>query len=163
LKDIPKQKPLIESHLGKVALVAKMLAARLPCWVHWEDLAQEGVIAMILASERWDPATGAFWPFVYKAVRGAMLDFLGANCQDMCHVELTQVRVLAPDQTDVLSVILDIERAMKKLTVQERRVFTALREGHGPPQIAGMLRITPRRVRQLRDKAKRRLRAELVA
>jgi RNA polymerase sigma factor (sigma-70 family) len=140
-----------------------MLARRLPAWVDWRELAQEGVIAMIESAERFDPEKGEFWPFVYRPVRGAMLDFLGANCHEMCHVELSGVRVFAPDQAERLSNELDVERAMGKLTRQERRVFTALRQGHRPPRIAGMLKITPRRVRQLRDKGAQRLRRELVA
>jgi RNA polymerase sigma factor (sigma-70 family) len=158
-----ERKSLIDSHLGKVALVSRMLAARLPAWVDANELAQEGVIAMIEASERWDPAQGEFWPFVYRAVRGAMLDFLGRNCQHTCHVELSAVRVFAPDETGKLSRELDLARAMEKLTTQERRVFTALRAGHRPRRIAGMLNINESTVSRLRKRAIRRVKAELVA
>jgi RNA polymerase sigma factor (sigma-70 family) len=161
--DVTDRKSLIDSHLVKVARIAKMLAQRLPPWVDWQELAQEGVVAMIHAAERFDPAQGEFWPFVYRPVRGAMLDWLGRNCQHTCHVELSGVRLFAPDETGKLSQDLDIERAMQKLTTQERRVIRATREGHEPPRIAGMLNITPQRVRQLRDKGARRLRRQLVA
>jgi RNA polymerase sigma factor (sigma-70 family) len=144
-----------------VRVVAKILASRLPSWVDWRELAQVGVIAMIEAAERFDPEKGEFWPFVYRPVRGAMLDFLRESSREF-HVELSGVRVFATPETDSALREIDISRAVKKLTVQERRVFTALREGHRPHQIAGMLNITPQRVGQLRAKAARRLR-ELVA
>jgi RNA polymerase sigma factor (sigma-70 family) len=153
---------LIDGHLGKVRLIARLLARRLPSWVEWRDLENSGIVAMIEAAERFDPAQGQFWPFVYRAVRGAMLDFVGANCRGTCHVELSGVRVFATDTSEKMSRELDLARAMKKLTTQERRVFVALRQGHQTRQIAGMLNITPQRVGQLRKKAARRLR-DLVA
>jgi DNA-directed RNA polymerase specialized sigma subunit len=58
---------------------------------------------------------------------------------------------------------IDLERAMRKLTTQEQRVFRALGQGEKPKRIAGMLRITEARVSQIRKKAQNRLRAELVA
>jgi RNA polymerase sigma factor (sigma-70 family) len=158
---------LIESYLPKVALIARLLKQKLPQSVECEELAQVGALAMLQAAPRWDPEKGEFWPFVYLPVRGAMLDYLGSDRRETFHVELSQVRVSVGSRVGVgeekLARGLDLARAIKKLTTQERRVFQAVREGHRPRRIAGMLRITPQRVGQLRDKAARRLRAELVA
>ena len=163
--DTDARNSLINSHLGKVALIARKLAARRP--VEWEDLAQEGVKAMLEAAERFDPDKGEFWPFVYHAVLGAMLNFRGADCRETFHVELSGVRVFATESgeemSERLSRELDLARAMERLTTKEKRVFTALREGHRPREIAGMLRIHEGTVSRLRKRVIERVRAELVA
>jgi RNA polymerase sigma factor (sigma-70 family) len=144
--------------------MARFLARR-TARIDWRELAQVGVLAMLEAAPRYKEDQGQFWPFVYPRVRGAMLDFLGGLCRETCHVELTGVRLFSENSHERLSMELsiDLERAMKRLTAEERRVFCALSDGHKPAQIAGMLRITPARVSQLRKRANSRLRKELVA
>jgi RNA polymerase sigma factor (sigma-70 family) len=143
--------------------MARLVARRLPPRFDWRELAQVGVIAMIEASHRFDPDKGDFWPFAYRRVRGAMLDFLGSDFRESCHSELTEDHAVAPDDAARTLVEVDLARAMRRLTVKEHRVISAIRDGHEPRRIAGMLRISEQRVSQLRRKAVRRLRGEFVA
>lgn len=172
---------LIDSHLRKVEVVAGLVVRSLPRSTGGRDLkremTQEGILAMLEAAPRYKEDAGPFWPFVYPRIRGAMLDFLGRECRETFPVERSGVRVSDGETLDDftpepstkmdaecdLAMKIDLDRAMKKLTVQEKRVFRAIREGDGPPQIAGMMRITPQRVRRLRTSGGRRLREALVA
>lgn len=68
---------LVENHLSKVKYIADRIAAKLPPSVEREDLYGAGVIGLMEAAERFDPARGiAFTTFAELRVRGAILDSL---------------------------------------------------------------------------------------
>lgn len=68
---------LVESHLPKVRYIADRIAAKLPPSVERDDLYGAGVIGLIEAADRFDPARGiAFTTFAELRVRGAILDSL---------------------------------------------------------------------------------------
>jgi RNA polymerase sigma factor for flagellar operon FliA len=68
---------LIEAHMPQVRLIADRLAAKLPPSVERDDLISAGVLGLIDAVSKFDPARGVlFKTYAETRVRGAMLDSL---------------------------------------------------------------------------------------
>ena len=68
---------LITTHLSKVKYIAERMAAKLPPSVEKDDLYGAGVIGLIDAVERFEPARGiAFTTFAEMRVRGSIIDSL---------------------------------------------------------------------------------------
>jgi RNA polymerase sigma factor for flagellar operon FliA len=68
---------LIEAHLPQVRYIAERLAARLPPSVDCDDLIGAGVMGLLSAVDKYDPARGVqFKTYAETRVRGAMLDCL---------------------------------------------------------------------------------------
>jgi RNA polymerase sigma factor for flagellar operon FliA len=68
---------LVMQHVPLVRVVAQRLAQRLPSQVEMSDLVSVGVIGLIDAATRYQPALGVpFDAFARRRVRGAMLDSL---------------------------------------------------------------------------------------
>jgi RNA polymerase sigma factor for flagellar operon FliA len=68
---------LVIDHVGLVKTIASRLAQRLPSQVEVVDLISVGVLGLIDAAGRYQPATGVpFDAFARRRVRGAMLDAL---------------------------------------------------------------------------------------
>lgn len=65
---------------GMVLKLARQLAARVPACVEVDDLVQAGMVGLVEASTRYDPASGVpFEAFALPRVRGAMTDELRGN------------------------------------------------------------------------------------
>ena len=70
---------LVEAHLVQVKYIADRLAAKLPPFVDRDDLVGAGVIGLLDAVDKYDPARGVlFRTYAELRVRGAMLDSLRA-------------------------------------------------------------------------------------
>lgn len=70
---------LVEAHLPQVKYIAERLAAKLPPSVELDDLIGAGVLGLLDAVEKFDPARGVqFKTYAELRVRGAMLDCLRA-------------------------------------------------------------------------------------
>lgn len=157
----PATTALILGHLAKVEAVARILCQKLPPRFEWRELAQVGVLAMVEAASLYDPVKGSFWTYVYLGVRGAMLDFLNDSREtERCET----VRFVAPwscaTLADVrITVRIDLERAVAKLTLQERQVLQHISQGESGREIARLLGISEARVSQVRRRARQRLRA----
>lgn len=68
---------MIESHLPMVKIIALKIAARLPRGIDLDDLIHAGVLGLIDAAGRFDPAQEVkFATFASARVRGAILDEL---------------------------------------------------------------------------------------
>lgn len=68
---------LIEAHLPQVRFVAERLASKLPSSVDRDDLVGAGVLGLLDAVDKYDPARGVmFKTYAEQRVRGAMLDSL---------------------------------------------------------------------------------------
>ncbi|MFN6991405.1 MAG: FliA/WhiG family RNA polymerase sigma factor [Fervidobacterium sp.] len=68
---------VIKEYLPMVVKMARDLKVNLPHNVELDDLIQEGVVALLQAAERYDPRFGAtFKTYVYKKIKGAMIEFL---------------------------------------------------------------------------------------
>lgn len=66
---------LIARHAPQVKRIAYHLLARLPASVQVDDLIQAGMLGLLEAAQRYDPAQGAnFATFAEPRIRGAMLD-----------------------------------------------------------------------------------------
>jgi RNA polymerase sigma factor FliA len=73
----PDREALIEAHLPQVRFIAERLAAKLPPSVDREDLYGAGVLGLLDAVDKFDPARGVmFKTYAEMRVRGAMLDSL---------------------------------------------------------------------------------------
>ncbi len=70
---------LVLKHMENVGRIAKDIARKLPVNVDVDDLTQAGMVGLVDASKRYDPATGLkFWTFASHRVRGEILDYLRA-------------------------------------------------------------------------------------
>ncbi|MDQ2694810.1 MAG: sigma-70 family RNA polymerase sigma factor, partial [Pseudomonadota bacterium] len=66
---------LVTRHAPLVKRIAYHLLARLPDSVQADDLIQAGMLGLLEATRRYDPAQGAsFTTFAERRIRGAMLD-----------------------------------------------------------------------------------------
>ena len=73
----PQRDAFIESHLGFVRAVAARITSRLPASVDHDDMYQEGVIGLLEAIDRYDPARGVPFPtYAEQRIQGAILDGL---------------------------------------------------------------------------------------
>jgi RNA polymerase sigma factor FliA len=74
---VDERNALVESHLPQVRFIADRLAAKLPPSVEREDLIGAGILGLIDAASKFDPARGVlFKTYAEMRVRGAMLDSL---------------------------------------------------------------------------------------
>jgi len=78
-QDIPERDELILQHAHLVKHIAARLACRLPSSVNIEDLESAGIIGLMDAIEKFDPARNIqFKTYAEFRIRGAMLDELRA-------------------------------------------------------------------------------------
>lgn len=71
------KKQLVVSHLWLVKHLAGRLAVRLPAAINQEDLESCGILGLLEAIDKFDPAVGGdFESYAYVRIRGAMLDEL---------------------------------------------------------------------------------------
>jgi RNA polymerase sigma factor FliA len=76
-RDLGGRDRLVIDHVGLVKTVASRLARRLPSQVEIADLIGVGVLGLIEAAERYQPALGVpFDAFARRRLQGAMLDAL---------------------------------------------------------------------------------------
>lgn len=76
-KDEELKKQLVVSHLWLVKHLAGRLAVRLPAAINQEDLESCGILGLLEAIDKFDPAVGGdFESYAYVRIRGAMLDEL---------------------------------------------------------------------------------------
>jgi RNA polymerase sigma factor for flagellar operon FliA len=74
---IQDREALLEAHLPQVKFLAERLAAKLPPSVDRDDLIGAGVMGLLDAVDKFDPARGVqFKTYAELRVRGAMLDSL---------------------------------------------------------------------------------------
>nr|MBA2319549.1 sigma-70 family RNA polymerase sigma factor [Deltaproteobacteria bacterium] len=70
---------LITAYYPLVQRIARRMAARLPSGIDTDELVSAGVIGLVEAVERFDPARGiAFEPYAKHRIQGAILDALRA-------------------------------------------------------------------------------------
>ena len=68
-----RQNALIEAHMHVVEKIAKTVH-RMLTHVEFADLVAAGYLGLVEAARRFDPSAGAFEPYAYFRVRGAMID-----------------------------------------------------------------------------------------
>ncbi|MCW3488726.1 sigma-70 family RNA polymerase sigma factor [Dethiobacter alkaliphilus] len=98
------QETLVEKYLPLVRLHAGRLALGLPAHVNRDDLLQAGMLGLLEALQRFDPARGVkFESFAALRIRGAMLDEL----RRLCWVPRSVVREMR-----------EMDRAVQELATQ---------------------------------------------
>ena len=76
-QDSAVREAFLESHVGLVRYIALRLAARLPASVEADDLIHDGIVGLLDAAEKFDPARNVNFPtYAASRVRGAILDGL---------------------------------------------------------------------------------------
>jgi RNA polymerase sigma factor for flagellar operon FliA len=76
-KDSPERARFLESHVDLVRYLALRISARLPASVEMDDLIHDGILGLMDAAERYDPAHGVrFRTYAETRIRGAILDGL---------------------------------------------------------------------------------------
>jgi RNA polymerase sigma factor for flagellar operon FliA len=76
----PERERFVLAHAPMVRFIAQRILQRLPSSVELSDLVNDGVVGLIEAIERYDPARGVrFASFAESRVRGAILDSLRAR------------------------------------------------------------------------------------
>lgn len=74
-RDLEARQKLILHHLPLVKHLAGRIAVKLPTFILKEDLESYGVIGLMEALDKYDPAMGhSFDSYAYHRIRGAMLD-----------------------------------------------------------------------------------------
>ncbi|MEG6520925.1 sigma-70 family RNA polymerase sigma factor [Desulfotomaculum sp. 1211_IL3151] len=74
-RDLEDRQKLILHHLPLVKHLAGRIAVKLPSFISKEDLESYGVIGLMEALDKYDPAMGhSFDSYAYHRIRGAMLD-----------------------------------------------------------------------------------------
>ena len=116
-KDEASRNELISCYLPLVRLQAGRLALGLPPQVNREDLLHSGIIGLLEALERYNPAHGAkFETYAVMRIRGAMLDELRRGCWKPRSL-IRQMRAI--DQAQVaLAAKLGREPAEEELAVE---------------------------------------------
>lgn len=75
--DSPRRAEFLESHVDLVRYLALRMSARLPASVELDDLVHDGILGLLDAVEKYDPARGVrFRTYAEARVRGAILDGL---------------------------------------------------------------------------------------
>lgn len=75
LRDPEARQKIILLHLPLVKHLAGRVAVKLPSFILREDLESYGVIGLMEALDKYDPAMGhSFDSYAYHRIRGAMLD-----------------------------------------------------------------------------------------
>lgn len=76
----PERERFVLAHAPLVRSIAQRILVRLPSSVELSDLVSDGVVGLIEAIERFDPARGVrFGSFAEARIRGAILDSLRAR------------------------------------------------------------------------------------
>jgi RNA polymerase sigma factor for flagellar operon FliA len=75
--DAEKRQRLILNHLAEVRRIARRIHARLPIHILFDDIAHSGVLGLIDAVDRFDPARNvSLQAYAQVRIRGAILDSL---------------------------------------------------------------------------------------
>jgi RNA polymerase sigma factor for flagellar operon FliA len=73
----PERDRFLQSHVDLVRYLALRIASRLPASVEYEDLVHDGILGLLDAAQKYDPARGVrFRTYAERRVRGAILDGL---------------------------------------------------------------------------------------
>src|SRR5262249_13094760 len=76
-KDDKRQREeLVEAFLPLVRLIAERIHRRLPPGMDLESLVQAGVMGLLEALDRYDPARGAFHPYARYRIQGEIMEYL---------------------------------------------------------------------------------------
>lgn len=113
--------------------IARRLHSRRPEWLlSHEDLVQEGMLALLRAQGRYDPARGCtFTTYAYPRIRGAMLDCIRRQlrlhgwARELPH----SATVTTKDETYHIRRI-DVSRASLSLTSRETAIVAEFALGH---------------------------------
>lgn len=135
----------------------------------YDDLLQIGSIALLEAEQKFDPSKGNFEAFAFVVIRNSLLTFLQNeakhsnlikiqnNDQVFEHYsnQLTYEQDFSTPKEDnsqqILNNLSSLEKSVLKLSINENKSLD---------EIAQILNIPREKVRQLREKAKRRIKAE---
>lgn len=135
-----------------------------------DDLVQSGVLGLIGAIDRFDPALSSSQTYFARRIRWAMLDFLRSfpyfkdgkvlrrEDENLLASQTVECRELQTVENRV-----DLEKLIARLPDPERRVLQAMMYGFAQRSIASLLGITAGRVSQIKTESLAALRWRVTA
>ncbi len=159
--------PGVVDPIAFVRAMACQVTALYPSCLHLDDVAAEGLLALVLALRRFDARRGVrFSTYAWSRVRGAMFDLVRAESRRRRFLKLedgiesstdTSVEdlVLARDRFD------HVHRAAGQLPVRQGQYVNGLLMGDTEVSVCRRMRITRGAGRELRARALRNLKREL--
>jgi RNA polymerase sigma factor (sigma-70 family) len=141
----------LSEYLPLVRRIAIGVAHHTSTFVPVDDLSGEGYLGLLKAARRYQPTGDAsFTTYAYPTVRGHMLNLVNReNRHASCHHAVAQFTTRGPER-----VLLVRERqrqllaAIDELSPPRRQVVTLLLAGRSTAETAGIVRISPQRVRR---------------
>lgn len=134
-----------------------------------EDLVQSGVLGLIAALDRFDPARSSSKTYFAHRIRWAMLDFLrsfpyfrNGEVLKREHEDLLASQPVDSRELQIVEDRMDLERLIAPLPDPQRRVLQAMMYGFAQRSIASMLEITAGRVSQIKTESLAALRCQLT-
>lgn len=134
---------LVLDHVHLVRHVLGRVTASLPSGVDRENLEGAGLVGLVEAAERFDPAKGEFAGFAKRRIRGAMIDELRRNSQlnqslfqRLKQIEAARQRLPAPASLEDIAAAtgLSLEQVVETL---EAARWTRVEQGIALEQVAG--------------------------
>jgi len=161
--------PGLDDPIAYARALASRVSATYPACVHAEDLAAEGLLALVLALRRFDPRRGVrFSTYGWGRAHGAMLDQIRKEirCRSLLRsqdlpdfpAETTTEEVAAEhDQVD------HFHRAVDRLPLRQKAFVKELLEGRTEVDVCHRMGITRGAGRELRVRAFGNLKRALVS
>jgi len=158
---------LVVEHSALVKNVAGNLLRTLPAnsGVSHADLMDAGMLGLIAASRRFDPARGfKFATFAKHRVHGAMFDWLQRSQRDRAALSIDELhpntlRAPEPDDAQEQANHVGLWRLVKRLPERTQQIFDLYYgQGMSDYQIAPTLGVTAPRVCRIRQEGLKRLR-----
>ena len=73
--DREKQNNLILQYIPDVKKHAIMLYHRYECAIEYDECIAISYLSLVECARRYNPARGLFWPYVYRAIINAFIDY----------------------------------------------------------------------------------------
>jgi DNA-directed RNA polymerase len=176
LPPTPQERPMSDwpldatPHLLRtVRQMARRLAWQSRGRLEADDLEQEGLLAVLQARQRHNPALSAFEPFALRRARGAMVDYARRICgRRRGSATMRTPPVPLEEAALVDATLLDLDDhiilsdALSHLPVRDRRVLERRLQGFTLREIAREEHVSVTRVSEIHTRALRQVRQRLL-
>ena len=159
---------LIRAYLPLVRAIAQGFRTSLPPHIDVEDLVQEGSLALRSIAEGFDPDRGvSFAVYAWPRVRGAMLDYIRRCYRETWPSTNAGAELQNSDEGSSAAAVenhLVCELLTDLLDSREKAIIRGeFLEGHSLAALARQMHVSDTRVRQIRNRALRRMRDKAAA
>jgi len=153
--------------IAYVRSLACQVAAMYPSCLHLEDVAAEGLLALVMALRRFDVRRGVrFSTFAWARVRGAMVDLVRAESRRRRFVMIQDLPDLPGDasvEDDAIDreIVDHLHQGVSLLPARQSQYLHGLLGGHPEVHVCRGMGITRGAGRELRERAVANLRRRL--